>query len=105
MIALRLRQLREEKRVNQIDIAQHLNITREAYSMYETGKRQMNYESLDLLADYFGVSVDYLLGRKEDSPKQDEAELLRKYALLDERGRASVNALLEHEVSVMLQAV
>ncbi|MDR3314824.1 MAG: helix-turn-helix domain-containing protein [Oscillospiraceae bacterium] len=63
MIAIRLRLLREEMQVNQVDVARHLRITREAYSMYETGKRQMNYESLDLLADYFCVSVDYLLGR------------------------------------------
>lgn len=102
MIELRLRQLREEKQVNQIDVAQHLNITRGAYSMYEIGKRQMSIEMLVLLADYFKVSVDYLLGRKNErgTLRPDEASLLSKYALLDERGRMSVNALLEHELSL-----
>jgi len=102
MIALRLRELREEKQVNQADVAQYLNITREAYSMYETGKRQMNYESLDLLAEYFCVSVDFLLGRKQErgALRPNEAELLQKYARLDERGRKSVEALLAHEASL-----
>ena len=103
MIALRLRQLREEKGVNQVDVAQHLNISRVAYSQYETGKRQMNYETLDMLAEYYCASVDYLLGRKEDrgAVRPGEAALLHNYALLDERGRMSVNALLEHELSLM----
>jgi len=101
MIALRLRQLREEKGVNQVEVAQHLNISRVAYSQYETGKRQMNYESLDLLAGYFCVSVDYLLGRIDErgALRPDEAALLNKYALLDERGRMGVNATLEHEIT------
>lgn len=103
MIDLRLRQLREEKQVNQLVVAQHLNITREAYSMYETGKRQMNYEALDFLAEYFNVSIDYLLGRKEDRGtfRPSEVTLIQKYALLDERGRLSVNAVLEHELSLV----
>ena len=103
MIALRLRQLRAEKGVNQVDVAQHLNISRVTYSQYETGKRQMNYESLDLLAAYFGVSVDYLLGRKEERGvlRPGETALLRKYTQLDERGRMSVDVLLEHELSLV----
>jgi len=103
MIILRLRQLREEKRVTQADVAQQLNITREAYSMYESGKRQMNYESLDLLATYFNVSVDYLLGRKDDrgALRPDEAALVRNYASLDERGRMNVDAIMRHELSLV----
>jgi len=103
MIVLRLRQLREEKHVTQADVAQQLNITREAYSMYESGKRQMNYESLDLLAAYFTVSVDYLLGRKDDrgALRPDEAALVRNYALLDARGRTNVDAMIKHELSLV----
>ena len=102
MIALRLRQLREEKGVNQVDVAQHLNISRVAYSQYETGKRQMNYETLDMLAEYYCASVDYLLGRKEErgALRPGEAALVHKYALLDDRGRMSVDAVLEHELSL-----
>lgn len=101
MISLNLRQLRIEKRVNQAEVAQHLNITREAYSMYESGKRQMNYEALDLLAEYFCVSVDFLLGRVNERNvlSQNEAALIRKYALLDKRGRMSVDSVIEHELS------
>jgi transcriptional regulator with XRE-family HTH domain len=103
MIALRLHQLREEKGVNQVDVAQHLNISRVTYSQYETGKRQMNYEALDLLAGYFCVSVDYLLGRAAErgALRPNEAALLRGYALMDERGRGNVDAVVEHEMSLV----
>ncbi|MCL2105945.1 MAG: helix-turn-helix domain-containing protein [Oscillospiraceae bacterium] len=103
MIALRLRQLREEKGVNQVDVAQHLNISRVTYSQYETGKRQMNYESLDLLAGYFCVSVDYLLGRTDErgALRPNEEALLRSYDLMDERGRMNVNATVAHEMSLV----
>ena len=101
MIVLRLRQLREEKGVNQVEVAQHLNISRVTYSQYETGKRQMNYEALDLLAGYFCASIDYLLGRTDvrGALRTNEIALLRNYALLDERGRMSVDAVLENEMS------
>jgi len=105
MIVLRLRQLREEKGVNQVDVAQHLNISRVTYSQYETGKRQMTYETLDLLAEYYCASVDYLLGRTDErgALRPNEAALLNKYALLDERGRMSVDAVVEHEMSLVQQ--
>jgi len=100
MIALRLRQLRDEKGVNQSDVAEYLSISRTAYSLYESGKRQMNYATLDMLADYYCVSVDYLLGRKSErgALRTGEAALIHKYAQLDERGRMSVDALLAHEL-------
>lgn len=58
-----LRQLREERQLSQKDIAGHLGITRQAVALYELGKREPDYRILKTLADFFGVSVDYLLGR------------------------------------------
>lgn len=58
-----LRKLREEKGLSQKDIAEHLGITRQAVAFYELGKREPDYQILRKLADYFGVSIDYLLGR------------------------------------------
>ena len=58
-----LKKLREERHLSQKDVAQYLGITRQAITSYELGKREPNYEILTKLADYFNVSVDYLLGR------------------------------------------
>lgn len=58
-----LKQLREENRLSQKDIAEYLGITRQAVASYELAKREPDYEVLKKLADYFSVSIDYLLGR------------------------------------------
>ncbi|MCX7710112.1 MAG: helix-turn-helix domain-containing protein [Clostridia bacterium] len=58
-----LKQLRDERGLSQKDIAEHLGITRQAVAFYELGKREPDYQILRRLADYFGVSIDYLLGR------------------------------------------
>ncbi|MCX8130396.1 MAG: helix-turn-helix domain-containing protein [Clostridia bacterium] len=58
-----LKQLREERQLSQKIIAEFLGITRQAIASYELGKREPDYDILRKLADYFGVSVDYLLGR------------------------------------------
>lgn len=59
-----LKRLREEKNLSQRDISEYLGITRQAVAAYEIGKREPDYETLRSLADYFGVSVDYLIGRE-----------------------------------------
>jgi len=100
MYELRLRELRENKNVTQNEIAELLKITRSAYSQYETGRRQMNYETLCLLADYYSVSIDYLLGRYETNPilvNKKESYLIELYRLLDERGKVTVEATINFE--------
>lgn len=60
-----LRQLRNIKKVNQSEVAEFLNIDRSTYGKYETGDSSPDYDKLIKLADYFGVSIDYLLGRTD----------------------------------------
>lgn len=74
MFRERLQECRLKKGVSQTTVAQHLNITRQAYNHYETGQRQPTQEVLIKLADYFDVSVDYLLGRA-DVPNPAESPL------------------------------
>lgn len=59
----RLRELRTDRNIRQEEIAQHLGITRQAYGKYESDERQPSYNILVKIADYFNVSLDYLLGR------------------------------------------
>lgn len=87
----RLRELRADADLTQENVAKLLNISREAYSLYESEKRQMNYESLCKIANYYDVSIDYLLGRtnikKYYALKNDEAKLLSAFRRLDTRGK------------------
>lgn len=61
----RLKTLRKEKGVTQKEVGEYLGISYQAYSHYENGLRNPDNETLKKLATYFGVSVDYLLGRDE----------------------------------------
>ena len=68
----RIRDLREDKDLSQRELAEYLNCSQVSYSYYELGRRSIPPEILIALADYHGVSVDYLLGltdKKEPYPK------------------------------------
>lgn len=60
-----LKNLREEKDLKQKDIAKVLGVTDRAVGHYESEARRPSQDILEMLADYFNVSVDYLLGRTE----------------------------------------
>ena len=60
---LRIRDLREDKDLKQKDLAEYLVCDQSLYSKYERGERPLPLEYAEKLADYYGVSVDYLLGR------------------------------------------
>ncbi len=59
----RLRDLREDNDYTQADIAKILNITRPQYNLYELGDRKIPIDKLQELADYYNVSIDYILER------------------------------------------
>lgn len=63
MITNNLKILRTEKNLRQEDIAEFLNISRQAYGYWEAGERNPDIISLIKLADYYNVSIDYLVGR------------------------------------------
>ena len=58
----RLKEIRQEKKLSQKDIAKKLNISQQAISLYEKGDRELKLETWQKLADYFNVSVPYLQG-------------------------------------------
>ena len=61
----RLKEIREDKDLFQKDIANILNITQQQYNKYEMGVNIMSGEKYDKLANYYNVSVDYLMGRTD----------------------------------------
>lgn len=65
IFAQRLRGLRNERRVYQKEMAEHLGITVRGYQCYEAGQNYPDVKGLIALADYFGVTLDYLVGRSD----------------------------------------
>lgn len=61
----RLKELRKQRNISQLKLAIDLNMNQNTISRYENMERQADYETLIRFADYFRVSLDYLLGREE----------------------------------------
>jgi transcriptional regulator with XRE-family HTH domain len=82
LLGERLVELRKEKKLTQEDIAKKLHLTRSTYAQYEVDRRVPEYATLQKLADYFNVSIDYLVGRSNDrkaGEPRDAAELLNNF--------------------------
>lgn len=114
MFAERLKMLRTQKKITQVELAEMLNVSKGTVGMWETGKRQPNYETLDAMTDIFDRRMDFILGYSDDTsspiPSQEElddltmwgleedlTEMVFKYLMLDDYGRNAVDALIRAE--------
>ena len=68
-VVMRLKELRKSKKMSQIKLAIELHTSQNTISRYETGEREPGIRELIEIADYFNVSIDYLLERT-DNPKR-----------------------------------
>lgn len=66
----RIKELRQKKHLSQVGLAMALDMNQNSISRYETGEREADHKTLIALADFFNVSVDYLLERT-DNPKMN----------------------------------
>ena len=66
----RIKELRKKKNITQLKLAMDLGTNQNTISRYETGEYEADYDMLKRLADYFNVSIDYLL-RETDNPKRN----------------------------------
>ncbi len=64
-----LRLIRKERGLNQLKVAMDLNMSREALSHYENGKRNPDIDTLRRMSEYFNVSIDFLINGKEFEKK------------------------------------
>lgn len=96
----RIRELRESKNIKATDVAHSLNVSKTTYAAWEKGT-EPNYEMLKKIADYFHVSIDYLLFRtdKNDEEQNDCKQILaltyeynKKPAYSDKVGWVLVNS-------------
>ena len=106
MFTERLKSLRKERNVTQTQLAKELNVSIGSVGNWETGARIPDIETFKILAEYFDVSVDYLLGRSEDKkirPTEiDESDLSEreKYLLsllrkVPDRDRPTVDRMIQ----------
>lgn len=65
MVYSRIRDLREDRDLKQQDLADYLNCSQVCYSRYENGQRDIPLETNSKIADFYNVSVDYLLNRTD----------------------------------------
>ncbi len=85
MIFNNIRNLREDNDKTQRELAHYLNVTQTTYSKYELGKINIPIDVFIKLADYYGVTVDYLLGR---TPNKSGTE--------DSRTQRASSSILKH---------
>lgn len=71
VIFMRLKFLRKQKRISQQKLAIDLNMNQNSISRYENCEREADYATLIKIADYFGVSIDYLLERTDNPDMAD----------------------------------
>lgn len=100
-----LKELREIKGLSKSTVASDLNISRQLYGYYESGKRSPKLDMLILLADYFEVSTDYLLCHNPKDIEKDKSLSpldklhIKKYLQLDIEGKAAVDNVLDFELN------
>lgn len=97
-----LKELRKEKNVTQIEIAKALNISQKAYSYYERGEREPSIGILISLANFFNVTIDYMLGQEKNkyfALTEEEISIIHKYQNLSPSNKAKI----EERMDVLLE--
>lgn len=74
----RFKQLRTERRLSQQNLADQLGFSKSSVNMYERGEREPGLESMETIADYFNVDLDYLMGRSDIPNRNDWLKSINK---------------------------
>lgn len=62
-----LKKLRKNKGISQVELATKLGFSKSLIGLYETGERKPSFEALEAIADFFNISIDYLMGKEDKS--------------------------------------
>lgn len=110
MFRLVVKNLREERGISQYQLANDLGVAQSTVGMWESGRREPGFDATQKLADYFDVSIDYLLGRtqqKKPTPNERDGlleairsdprklDVARLIFSLDEQGLAKLEKLFD----------
>lgn len=114
MLQERLKKLRKERGMTQLDLAKALDVSGGTVAMWETGKRRPQFDTLEKISELFGCSLGYVLGTTDDPTavkpddntarvmgdwivQEEYEDIFRKFAMLDEFGQKAVSAILRAE--------
>lgn len=114
MFADRLKEIRAEKGITQVQLAETMGVSKGTVAMWETGKREPNFETLNQLSEIFDKRIDYILGYSNDtsSPQMTEEDIeqlgvweteeqfheaMMAYLRLDAYGKLAVESLIRAE--------
>ena len=108
MFRVELKKYRENAGLSQCELAEKIGVSQAAVGMWESGKREPNFATLCKLADYFGVSVDALLGRavsiaKSPALSPSDADLLHKFHTIDPIAQARILNMLDFDYRTISQ--
>lgn len=102
MIGYKLKELRSKKKLTIAQVSEMLGINTNTYAKYERCERDVSTETLSKLADFYGVTTDYLLGREPQTDpiamlnfNMGEDEIIREYMTLPANVRAIILDTLE----------
>ena len=85
---------RKALKKTQQEMADYLGISRQAYSNYETGKREPDYETLLKLGEYLDCSIDYLLGKRSDPLEDADIAFYDRFRSLSEEEKEDMRDYL-----------
>jgi len=114
MLGQRLKELRKEKGITQIQLAEMLGVSKGTVAMWEVDKRKPTFEMLERLSDIFDKQVGYIMGTSNDDSsaalREDEVnqlgewaieeeyeDFVRKLVMLDEYGQKNLKNILMNE--------
>lgn len=95
------KKLRTSSGLTQVEMAEKLGISRSTIGMYETGAREPDFETLEKIADYFNVDIDYLLGRTDKTTLLPES--IGHYYLNDETRQIAQEAFENPELRTLFK--
>ena len=112
MIGKILKSLRKAQNLTQEQVAKQIDVARSTYTYYEKEDRAVNPDILVKLADFYNVSIDYMLGRtmtpdflsSQPAYSPDELDLIKKYRALDETRQEAVRDLINTSYARAIKA-
>lgn len=106
MIGLRIKELRKIKKLTQKQLAEKINVDCSAVTKWETGKANPDFEKQQFLADFFNVSVDYLLGRTEKKERHIENNVPKENTIVYCReGQTTQVELPQDKMNLILKMI
>ncbi|WP_029228402.1 helix-turn-helix domain-containing protein [Caldicellulosiruptor acetigenus] len=115
LFRFRLKELREEKNISRSDLAEILGVSTQTIANYENGHREPNFDTLLKIAEYFDVTVDYLIGNSDFRTREEEFKgrnFYEKYKLdeviddlMDSESKAILGNILINNVEPLIKNI